>query len=64
MFSEPLGLHLIVFRRAAEGVVETVGDNAVIQDLVDAGDSVVLRMRQHYSDESRDSRAIWNTGKS
>src|SRR6266545_1091368 len=34
-----------------EGVIETVGHDAVIENLVDAGDSVVLRIRQHYSGE-------------
>jgi ketosteroid isomerase-like protein len=36
---------------AAEELVETVGHDSVIEDLVDAGDSVVLRIRQHYSGE-------------
>ena len=34
-----------------EGIVETVGAVSVLEDLVDAGDSVVLRIRQHYSGE-------------
>jgi ketosteroid isomerase-like protein len=34
-----------------EGLVELVGHDSVIDDLVDAGDSVVLRQRQHYSGE-------------
>src|SRR5262245_47754690 len=34
-----------------EGVAEAVGGEAVIEDLVDAGDSVVLRIRQRYSGE-------------
>jgi ketosteroid isomerase-like protein len=33
------------------GLVEVVGHDAVIVDLVDAGDSVVLRTRQHFSGE-------------
>jgi ketosteroid isomerase-like protein len=36
---------------AAEELVETVGHDSVIEDLVDAGDSVVLRIRQHYTGE-------------
>jgi ketosteroid isomerase-like protein len=34
-----------------EGIVETVGAESVIEDLIDAGDRVVVRVRQHYSGE-------------
>ena len=33
------------------GFAETVGGEAVIEDLIDAGDSVVVRIRTHYSGE-------------
>ena len=34
-----------------EGLVETVGGTVVIEDLIDAGDRVIVRIRQHYSGE-------------
>jgi ketosteroid isomerase-like protein len=34
-----------------EGLADAVGHDSVLEDLVDARDSVVLRIRQHYSGE-------------
>jgi ketosteroid isomerase-like protein len=34
-----------------EGLVETIGRDAVIEDLIDAGDRVVMRARSHWTGE-------------
>jgi hypothetical protein len=42
-----------------EGYAETMGHDSVIEELIDAGGSVVMRTRAHVSGGSRESRETW-----